>query len=88
MTMLVFVILGFALFASLNSNIDAYKSYDQYQLWRFNVTNDEQLKQLIDFRRQAYARSINFWSEDFRINAPVNYSNSNSPFFDDSVDLD
>ena len=88
MRMLFFAIVGFVVLASLTTKVDAYKSYSQYQLWRLNVTNDEQLKQLVDFRRQAYTHSINFWSEDIRINASVNMAHSNIPSPDGHFDLD
>lgn len=67
------LIVSFIFLLVVNINVNAYKSYSQHQLWRLNVTNDEQVKQLIDFRRKSYEHNINFWSEDVRINIPVNF---------------
>ncbi len=70
--MLVTAFIAFCLLAA--ANVDAYgsKSYSQYQLWRLHVTNNEQVAKLLDFSRIAYQHNINFWSEDFRVDLPVN----------------
>jgi hypothetical protein len=60
------------LLATFNLNVYAYKSYSQHQLWRLHVTNNEQLGKLLDFSRTAYKHNINFWSEEFRMDMPVN----------------
>ncbi|CAF1383396.1 unnamed protein product, partial [Adineta ricciae] len=60
--------------SKINIDVNAYKSYSQHQLWRLNVTTDEQVKGLTDLRRKAYESNINFWSEDIRINIPVDVS--------------
>jgi len=60
------------LLATINLNVYAFKSYSQYQLWRLHVTNNEQVAQLLDFSRIAHQHKINFWSEEFRMNIPVN----------------
>jgi hypothetical protein len=65
--------IAFFLLAIINSDAYAFKSYSQYQLWRLNVTNIEQLAILSDFSHIAYQHNINFWSEQFRINTPVNF---------------
>jgi hypothetical protein len=71
MRMLVSSLAVLVLFATFNSNVFAYKSYSQHQLWRLQVTNNEQVGKLLDFSRQAYKHNINFWSEEFRMNIPV-----------------
>jgi hypothetical protein len=58
--------------STINVSVNAYKSYSQYQLWRLHVTNNEQVAQLLDFSRIAHQHKINFWSEEFRTNIPVN----------------
>jgi len=65
-------IVAFFLLATINLNVYAFKSYSQYQLWRLHVTNNEQVAQLLDFSRIAHQHKINFWSEEFRMNIPVN----------------
>ena len=72
MRMLGFSFIVLVLLATFNSNVYAYKSYSQHQLWRLHVTNNEQIGKLLDFSRTAYKHNINFWSEEFRINIPVN----------------
>ncbi|UJR24440.1 hypothetical protein I4U23_005816 [Adineta vaga] len=75
MTMLLWaIVVSFVLLTTLNINVNAYKSYSQYQLWRLNITNDEQVKQLVDFRRKTNEQNINFWSEDIRTNIPIDVS--------------
>ena len=71
--MLVFSFVGLFLLVTLSIDVNAYKSYSQHQLWRLNVTTNEQVKGLTDLRRKAYESNINFWSEDIRINIPVNF---------------
>ena len=65
-TAAVFVLLG-----SIAFNVQAYKSYDKHQLWRLQVTNNEQVAKMLDFSRVAHIHGINFWSEEFRMNIPV-----------------
>ncbi len=72
MRMLFSSIIAFFLLATINLNVYAFKSYSQYQLWRLHVTNNEQVAQLLDFSRIAHQHKINFWSEEFRMNIPVN----------------
>ena len=65
-------ILVFFLLATINFSVYADKSYSQHQLWRLHVTNNEQVAKLLEFSRTAYQHNINFWSEEFRMNIPVN----------------
>ncbi|CAF4475459.1 unnamed protein product, partial [Rotaria magnacalcarata] len=58
------------LLVTIHLNVYAFKSYSQYQLWRLDVTNNEQVAKLLDFSRVAYQQNINFWSEEFRVNNP------------------
>ena len=64
----------FFLLAAANLNVYAHKSYSQYQLWRLQPTNNQQLTKLIEFSHIAYQYNINFWSEEFRTNAPVSFT--------------
>ncbi len=73
MSMLATSFIAFFLLASINLNAYAFKSYSQYQLWRLNVTNNEQVAKLHDFSHIAYQHNINFWSERFGVNMPVNF---------------
>jgi hypothetical protein len=73
MRMLFLSIVGLVLLATINLNVYAYKSYSQYQLWRLHVTNNEQVDKLLEFSHKAYEHDINFWSEEFQINIPVNF---------------
>src|ERR1700722_334966 len=70
--MLVTSFIAFFLLATANLNVYAYKSYSKYQLWRLHVTNNEQVNRLLDFSRIAHQHNINFWSEHFGVNRPVN----------------
>ena len=72
MRMLFSSVVAFFLLVTINLNVDAYKSYSQYQLWRLHVTNNEQVAKLLDFSRIAHQHKINFWSEEFHMNMPVN----------------
>ncbi|CAF0999580.1 unnamed protein product [Adineta ricciae] len=72
--MVVLSFVGLFLLVAFGIDVNAYKSYSQHQLWRLNVTTDEQVKGLTDLRRKAYEFNINFWSEDIRINIPVDVS--------------
>jgi hypothetical protein len=65
--------IAFFLLATINLNVYAFKSYSQYQLWRLHVTNNEQIGKLLDFSRIAYKLNINFWSEEFHVDRPVNF---------------
>lgn len=69
--MRLYYFVAFFLLATSYSSVDAFKSYSKYQLWRLRVTNNEQIARLIAFNRKAYQQNINFWSEEFRTNAPV-----------------
>ncbi len=81
MRMLVNSFIAFFLSATINFNADAFKSYSQYQLWRLNVTNIEQVAVLRDFSHIAYQHNINFWSEQFHINTPVNFKFSHFSYY-------
>ncbi|UJR21272.1 hypothetical protein I4U23_024366 [Adineta vaga] len=59
------------LLATINSNVNAYKSYSQYQLWHLHIINNEQAARLLDFSRLAHQQKINFWSDEFRMNMPI-----------------
>ncbi|CAF1203664.1 unnamed protein product [Rotaria sordida] len=72
--MLVHYFVAFFLLSAIHLNVYALKSYSQYQLWRLNVTNNEQVAKLHDFSRIAYQQNINFWSERFRKNIPIDVS--------------
>ena len=69
--MFVSPIFVFVLFGALTSNIQAYKTYSKHQLWRLQVTNNEQVAKMLEFRRVAHVHDINFWSDEFRMNIPV-----------------
>ncbi|CAF1432857.1 unnamed protein product [Adineta steineri] len=56
---------------TINFNVYAYKSYSQYQLWRLHATNNEQVAKLIDFSHIAHQHKVNFWSEEFHIDLPI-----------------
>ena len=58
----------------LLTSASAYKSYSNHQLWRLTVNNNNQLQKLIDFSRTAYKFDINFWSDEFRVDSPVDIS--------------
>jgi hypothetical protein len=60
-------------FAILLTRLDAYKTYLQHQLWRLNVTNDEQVNKILEFSRIAHQHGINFWSDEFRSHIPVGH---------------
>jgi hypothetical protein len=66
-------VIAFVLLATINLNVYAFKSYSQYQLWRLTVTNNEQIGKLLDFSRTAHKFNINFWSERFHVDMPVNF---------------
>lgn len=71
MRVLVFSIVALVLLGTIASNVHAYKSYANHQLWRLRVTNNEQVAKMLDFSNMAHLHDINFWSEEFRINVPV-----------------
>lgn len=71
MTILAHYFVAFFLFSAIQINVDAFKSYSRHQLWRLHVTNDEQVTKLLDFRRLAHNKNINFWSDEIRKNLPV-----------------
>ncbi|CAF0886703.1 unnamed protein product [Rotaria sordida] len=56
------------------SNVYADKSYLKHQLWRLHVKNNEQVAKILEFSRSAHIHGINFWSEEFRINVPIDVS--------------
>ncbi|CAF3428507.1 unnamed protein product [Rotaria socialis] len=62
------------LLLTIHLNVYGFKSYSQYQLWRLDVTNNEQVAKLLGFSRAAYQQNINFWSEEFRVNIPIDVS--------------
>lgn len=64
------------LLATANLNAYAEKSYSKHQLWRLQVTNNEQVAKLFDFSHTAYKHNINFWSDEFHTNTPVNFQKS------------
>jgi hypothetical protein len=65
-SIVVIIILG-----TIASNVHAYKSYSEHQLWRLRVKNNEQVAKVLEFSRIAHLHDINFWSEEFRMNVPV-----------------
>ncbi len=81
MRMLVNSFIAFFLLATINFNAYAFKSYSQYQLWRLHPTNIEQVAVLRDFSHIAYQHNINFWSEQFHINTPVNFKFSHFSYY-------
>ncbi|CAF1378970.1 unnamed protein product [Rotaria sordida] len=72
--MLVSSIVALVVLTTINLNVYAYKSYSKYQLWRLHPTNNEQVAKLLEFSHQAYEHKINFWSEKFRTNIPIDVS--------------
>lgn len=64
-------IVAFILLGILVLNINAYKSYSKYQLWRLHMKNNEHVAKMLEFSRLAHLHDINFWSEEFRMNVPV-----------------
>ena len=60
------------LVAIVYANADTVKSYSGYQLWRLKATNNHQIHKLLDFSRRAHQYNVNFWSEEFRVDLPVN----------------
>ena len=74
MRMLVTPFIVFFILATTSLNVYTYKSYSQYQLWRLYPINHQQLTKLIEFSHIAYQHDINFWSEQFRPNAPVTFT--------------
>ncbi|CAF2831627.1 unnamed protein product [Rotaria sp. Silwood2] len=72
--MLVHYFVAFFLLSTIHLNVNAFESYSQYQLWRLYVTNNEQVAKLLDFSRISYQHNINFWSEEFRQNTPIDAS--------------
>jgi len=71
MRLLVSSIVAFVLLGNIAFNVQAYKSYAKHQLWRLQITNNEQVAKMLDFSRVAHLHDINFWSEEFRMNIPV-----------------
>ena len=71
--MLVTPCIVFFLLAIINANVNAFKSYSQYQLWRLHTTNNDQVGRLLEFSHRAHKHNVNFWSDDFRVNTPVNF---------------
>ncbi len=74
MRVLVSSITVFVLLGTIAFDVQAYKSYAKHQLWRLQVTNNEQVAKMLDFSRVAHLHDINFWSEEFRMNVPVSLS--------------
>lgn len=71
MRMLLTSILACILLGNFASSVEAHKSYENYQLWRLHVNNNEQVAKILEFSRIAHRYDINFWSEEFRIGVPV-----------------
>lgn len=59
---------------SIHGHPSGYKGYEGHQLWRLKIRNNEQVGQLLDFSRRAHQQGINFWSEEFRMNIPIDIS--------------
>ncbi|CAF0843976.1 unnamed protein product [Adineta ricciae] len=64
-------LVAIVLLATIDSNVNAYKSYSQYQLWHLHIVNNEQVAKILEFSRSAYQHKINFWSEEFRKDMPI-----------------
>ena len=73
MRILVISCVVFFLLAIINGNVDAFKSYFNYQLWRLYPTNSEQVEKLREFSRIAHEHDVNFWTERFLVNVPVSF---------------
>lgn len=73
MRMLLRAVVALVVLAAIHSGVHAYKSYSKYQLWRLHPTTDEQVAKLLDFSRVAHEHKVNFWSEEFRKDLPVEF---------------
>ncbi|CAF3860754.1 unnamed protein product [Rotaria sp. Silwood1] len=74
MKMLAHYFVAIFLLSTINSNVYALKAYSRYQLWRLYVTNNEQGAKLLDFSHTAYQKNIDFWSNNYGTNMPIDVS--------------
>ncbi|CAF4492834.1 unnamed protein product, partial [Didymodactylos carnosus] len=52
-------------------SVESFVSYNDHQLWRLSLTNNEQVLHILKLSREAYRYKLDFWTEEFRINVPV-----------------
>lgn len=53
------------------SNTSAANLYSNHQLWRIYATTNEQLEKILAFSRRSHLHNIDFWSEKFHLNEPI-----------------
>ncbi len=69
------------LLTTINGNVDAFKTYSQYQLWRLYAANDKQVEKLRDFSRVAYQHNVSFWTERLHVHVPVGFRGTSHSLF-------
>ncbi|CAF3402602.1 unnamed protein product [Rotaria sp. Silwood1] len=62
------------LFKRRNERTAHQQQTEKHQLWRLHIKNNEQVARMLEFSRLAHIHGINFWSEEFRINVPIDVS--------------
>ncbi|CAF0866470.1 unnamed protein product [Didymodactylos carnosus] len=68
--MMKYIVKLFIIFVTIFS-VESIVPYNNHQLWRLNLSTNQQVAQILELKREAHKYNLDFWTETFRTHVPV-----------------